>query len=90
MVYLAKKSGNLAGATQLTRQLTRETLLDEGLRLVKEFNGGGGDGDDDGCEHAESFKTEHTNGNGNGKCEAMNSEEKATDEASPIRSLRAA
>ncbi|RWS27693.1 NGFI-A-binding protein 1-like protein [Leptotrombidium deliense] len=33
----AKKTGNTTVATQLTRQLVQETLIDEGLRVVKEY-----------------------------------------------------
>lgn len=39
LIYLAKKSGNFGSATQLSKQLVQETLLDEGLRVVKEFSG---------------------------------------------------
>ena len=38
LIYLAKKSGNFGSAAQLSKQLVQETLLDEGLRVVKEFN----------------------------------------------------
>lgn len=38
LIYLAKKSGNFGSASQLAKQLVQETLLDEGLRVVKEFN----------------------------------------------------
>ncbi|KAI1290218.1 NGFI-A-binding -like protein [Halotydeus destructor] len=34
----AKKSGNLTGALQLTKQLAAETLMTEGIRVVREFN----------------------------------------------------
>lgn len=38
LIYLAKKSGNFGSASQLAKQLVQETLLDEGLKVVKEFN----------------------------------------------------
>ena len=38
LIYLAKKSGNFGSASQLAKQLVQETLLDEGLRVVKEFS----------------------------------------------------
>jgi len=38
LIYLAKKSGNFGSATQLSKQLVQETLLDEGMRVVKEFS----------------------------------------------------
>ena len=34
----------MVGATQLTRQLAQETLLDEGLRVVREYTGAGNGG----------------------------------------------
>ncbi|RWS14341.1 NGFI-A-binding protein 1-like isoform X2 [Dinothrombium tinctorium] len=37
LIFVAKKTGNAAVATQLTRQLVQETLIDEGLRVVKEY-----------------------------------------------------
>jgi hypothetical protein len=37
LIYLAKKSGNFGSASQLAKQLVQETLLDEGLKVVKEF-----------------------------------------------------
>ena len=38
LIYLAKKSGNFGSASQLAKQLVQETLLDEGMKVVKEFN----------------------------------------------------